>query len=61
MTVKSDLSVVIALSKEGAERVLDEEELHLSRDKEVGVFVHPIRLLVELTLTLQIMVQECDE
>ena len=61
VTVKSDSSVVIALSKEGAERVLDEEELHLSRDKEVGVFVHPIRLLVELTLTLQIMVQECDE
>ncbi|KAM5538322.1 hypothetical protein V8D89_007924 [Ganoderma adspersum] len=35
-TVKSDSSVVVALSREGAERVLDEEGLHLSRDKETA-------------------------
>ena len=60
-TVKSDSSVVIALSREDAETVLDEEELHLSRDKEVGVFVHPILLVLELTSMVQDMVQECSE
>ena len=38
-TEKSDSPVMVALSREDAERILDKEELRLSH--EVSIFVHP--------------------